>query len=256
MQCLPHALLTADDLLNWLREQGSADLSVVSAPGLVDPRTRMITSRVFGFRDYPLEAELSAALGWPVIVEDNANLAAWNAWRHLRLTPSDSLLYIIYSCGFGAGMMLGGTLYYGATGAAGKISLVTTPDKPSRHDQSLIRMINHLFAAIPGGTLSEVIALAKRGDETAQRAASTYTTDFASYLTFITAVIEPAILVLQDVPHVAELLSEEVRFALKDVGLQTQVMISPLGPLSELDSAAQYGIRALERARLSLVREL
>lgn len=255
VQRYPNPLLTTDELLGWLREQGPADLCVVSALGVVNPRTRTITQQVLDLRDNPLEAELSAALGWPVIVENEVNLAAWNTWRQLGLTANDPLVYLNYNLGIGVGMMLNGKLYYGATGAAGEISLQAMKESDRWRDQPQRRLLTHLSSALPGGTLTEVAALATHGSEAARRAVSAFTADLANYLTIVAAVIDPAVLVLQDIPNAVEPLREEVQLALEDVGLRTRVMITPLGPLAGLDSAAQYAIAALERARLASVSE-
>ncbi|MFC4424910.1 hypothetical protein [Deinococcus navajonensis] len=61
------------------------------------------------------------------------------------------------------------------------------------------------------------------------------------------AILNPAALVLQDLPPASEPLLKEVTRALTEVGLNTQVVVSPLGPLGGLDIAARYAVAWLER---------
>ena len=117
-------------------------------------------------------------------------------------------------------------------------------------DQPQARLLSHLSTVLPNANLTEVAALARRGDEAAQRALSAFTSDLGNYITIVAAVLDPAVLVLQDVPDAAESLREEVQRALEEAGLGTRVLITPLGPRGGLDSAAQYGIAALERTHL------
>ena len=147
-------------------------------------------------------------------------------------------MYINYSLGIGVGMVLCGTLYYGATGAAGEISLLGLKASRRQPDHPMLRLVNHLLTVMPRGPIGNVATLAAHGDATAQGALSAFNTELANYLAIVASVIDPAVLVLQDVPHVAEPLKEEVQLALEDVGLQTRVIITPLGSLAGLDSAA------------------
>ena len=193
----PDALVTADELLGWLRVNKPADRSVIGALGVVNPRTGTLTSRALDLTDYPLQSELSAALGWPVVVANETNLTAWNAWRHLGLTADDPLLYVNYSLGLAVGMMLSGTLYHGATEAAGEISLLALMDPDRHHDHPMLRLAKHRVAALPGGTVTQVAARASHGDPSAHRALRAFTSDLADDIAIVAAVIDPALLVLQ-----------------------------------------------------------
>ena len=238
-------------LLGWLRGQGHADLSVISVLGAVNPRDRTLTSVPLALRDYPLEAELSAALGWPVLVENDANLSAWHAWHALGLTPDDPLVFLNFSLGIGIGMMLGGRVYHGATGAAGEVSFAADPAKRGHHEGLAQRLLRHLHVAVPQGNTAQVAALAAQGDKAARRALRSYNADLTNHLTAVAAILDPAVMVLQDVPHAAELLRQELQRALSELDLRPEVVVSPLGPLGGLDSAGQYGATHLEHDRLT-----
>jgi predicted NBD/HSP70 family sugar kinase len=67
------------------------------------------------------EAMLSSELGMPVRVDNDANLGAlaetvWGAGR-----GCSELVYVKAATGVGAGLVLGGRLYHGATGTAGEL---------------------------------------------------------------------------------------------------------------------------------------
>nr|WP_281416252.1 ROK family protein [Deinococcus aestuarii] len=238
-------------LLEWLGVQGPADLSVVSVLGAVNPVTRALTSVPLAMRDRPLEAELTAALGWPVRVENDANLCAWHAWQALKLTADEPLVFLNYSYGIGLGMVLSGRVYHGATGAAGEVSSAADPATRGRRDALSVRLLRHLHAALPGGSTAEVAALAAGGDPAARRAMRAFTTDLSNHLTAVAAVLDPAVMVLQDVPHAAGPLRREVERALAALDLLPRVQVSPLGPAGGVDSAGGYGAAWLERARLT-----
>ncbi|MFC5848767.1 ROK family transcriptional regulator [Deinococcus petrolearius] len=242
---------TFDLLLKRLREQGTAALSVVSILGAVHPHERTLDSYALGLRGRRLEAELGAALGWPVRVENDANLCAWHAWHVLGLRREDPLVFLNYSHGIGLGLMLGGEVYHGATGAAGEVSFAADPAKRGRHELLARRLLRHLEAASPERSIADVAARASAGDRPAGRALRAYLADLTKHLTAVAAVLDPALMVLQDIPHAAEPLRAEVQRALGELGLHPGVMVSPLGPLGGLDSAGRYGGAQLEEVCLA-----
>lgn len=250
----PEPLENVARLLGLLRARGPADVSVVSVLGAVHPRTRTLTSLPLALRDFPLEAELSAALGWPVLVENDANLSAWAAWRHLGLDVGEPLVFLNYSHGIGVGLVLGGQVYHGASGAAGEVSFAADPRGRGERGRPVplaLRLLGHLQGVLPGEGVAPVAALAATGDRAARQALGAFTRDLAHHLTAVAAVLDPAVLVLQDVPHAAGPLCQEVRQAMTALGLGPQVQVSPLGPLGGLDSAGGYGALWLERRLLA-----
>ncbi len=93
-------------------------LSVIGVPGPVSDRTRTIAWSRVGV----LPADLSARLGIPTLVENDANLMALGAARDL---PAEaSLLFILVQSGIGAGLVLNGRLHRGIAGWAGEVGHV------------------------------------------------------------------------------------------------------------------------------------
>lgn len=240
-----------DLLCEWLSQQGRAQLSVVSVLGAVNPQSRTLSSHPLKMQDYPLEEALSARLGWPVLVENDANLSAWHTWDHLKFSSEQPLVHLNYSHGIGLGMVLCGKVYYGFRGAAGEVCQAADPEKHEPHGVLSRKLLGYLHHVLPGGSTTQVARLAAEGNPEAREALKRFNQDLANHLTAVAAILDPALLVLQDIPDAASLLLEEVQQALGNVHLPTRVTISPLGAFGGLDSAGAYGARWLERLKLA-----
>jgi glucokinase len=80
---------------------------------------------------YPLRDVLQERLGMPVIIENDANCAAWGEFCHGAGRGSNDMCYVTFSTGCGMGIVINGRLYRGATGTAGEIGhTVVNPDGP------------------------------------------------------------------------------------------------------------------------------
>lgn len=80
---------------------------------------------------YPLREALRARLGLPVVLDNDANCAAWGEFRHGAGRGASDMCYVTFSTGCGMGIVIGGRLYRGATGTAGEIGhTVVNPDGP------------------------------------------------------------------------------------------------------------------------------
>lgn len=96
----------------------------VGVPGLVDPDDGSVTHAVnLGIEGgrFPLADVLSRELGGvPVRVDNDLNVAALGA-SHLRGDDGSDLAFLALGTGLAAGIVLGGELRRGASGAAGEI---------------------------------------------------------------------------------------------------------------------------------------
>ena len=72
------------------------------------------------YRDLPLRAILSAETGLPAVVDNDANAAAWAEACLGAGVGHRDLLVLTVGTGIGAGLILGGRLYRGATGIGGE----------------------------------------------------------------------------------------------------------------------------------------
>ena len=95
----------------------------IGAPSVIDFETgRAVSSVNIPLADIPLRSLLSERLGVPVFVDNDATVAAL-AEAHdeeLRLT-AHNLVMITVGTGVGGGIVLGGRIYRGATGAAAEL---------------------------------------------------------------------------------------------------------------------------------------
>jgi glucokinase len=80
---------------------------------------------------FPLRDTLKTHLGLPVIIDNDANCAAWGEYRHGAGRGSKDMCYVTFSTGCGMGIVINGRLYRGASGTAGEIGhTVVNPDGP------------------------------------------------------------------------------------------------------------------------------
>ncbi len=111
-----------EDLVAELR--GSHDIEAVGigAAGFVDStRSTVLFAPNLAWRDEPLRSDLEKRIGLPVVVENDANAAAWGEFTFgAGEDVADSLLVTI-GTGVGGGIVLNGELHRGAFGVAAEI---------------------------------------------------------------------------------------------------------------------------------------
>lgn len=94
----------------------------VGAPGVVDLDGRVLTSANFAWQGVQLRELLDEATGLPVLVGNDANVAALAEYGFGEATGDTMLIKI--GIGMGAGLILGGQLLNGSQFAAGEIGQV------------------------------------------------------------------------------------------------------------------------------------
>lgn len=98
----------------------------VGAAGLVDhDGVVRYAPNIPAFVEYPLAARLAGALGLPVIVDNDANAAAWGEVAHGAAAGVADVLVVTLGTGVGGGIVTGGSLYRGAHGLAAEIGHFT-----------------------------------------------------------------------------------------------------------------------------------
>ena len=105
----------------------------VGAAGLVD-ETRSVVRFApnLGWREQPLRELLETATNLPVVVENDANAAAWAEYRFGAARGRDDVVMVTVGTGIGGALILGGSLYRGGFGQAGEVGhLVLDPDGPA-----------------------------------------------------------------------------------------------------------------------------
>jgi glucokinase len=111
------------DVIARARGDGPLEAAGVGVPSIVEFETGRIVSSVnVPLKDVPLRKVLSERLGVPVLVDNDATVAAL-AEAHdeqLRLVAHD-LVMITVGTGVGGGIVIDGRIYRGATGGAGEL---------------------------------------------------------------------------------------------------------------------------------------
>ena len=98
----------------------------VGVPGLVDQESgTLLYAPNLGWEDTPLRAILQESFAAPVVVDNEASLAALGEHYFGVAQGYDEVLYISAGVGLGGGIVHGGTLFYGATGFAGEFGHMT-----------------------------------------------------------------------------------------------------------------------------------
>ncbi|MBC9732144.1 ROK family glucokinase [Nocardioides marmotae] len=102
----------------------------VGAAGYVDKaRAVVMFAPNIAWRDVPLKAELEQRVELPVVVENDANAAAWGEFVFGAGHDVDDLMLVTVGTGIGGGIVLDGQLHRGAFGAGAEIGhLRVVPD--------------------------------------------------------------------------------------------------------------------------------
>lgn len=185
----------------------------VGAPGLVDTlHGTVLQSANLGWLDLPLGQIVSARFRRPVIVDNDANVAAlaeswYGAGRGYR-----SLVYVRIDTGIGAGMVLGGQLYRGEWGVSGELGHTTIdPDGTvctcgrtgCLETIATVPAIIQRVCSLRGGAMTgngpgfnEVVSAAYAGDAVARRVLREAGKYLGAALGNLVNLLSPAILVL------------------------------------------------------------
>lgn len=189
----------------------------ISLPGVIDPIADQVSAafNVPGLDGVQPGRELEEGLGLPVVVGNDVNLAAiGERWRG-RAAGIDDFVALSIGTGIGAGIILGGELYIGSTGAAGEVGflpLAADPFDPAHHvggpfeaSASGPRILQRLVAARAGGRVTKadpadgvpgVFAAAAKGDELASELVEGEARWIALAIASIVAVLDPRLVVL------------------------------------------------------------
>lgn len=110
---------------------------VVGAPSTVASSSGIVElAPSLGWENLPLGNMLQQALQLPVLVENDVNLAALGEfWRGAGQQCRHSLIFVSLGTGVGAGIILNGQLYRGASNAAGEAGFFIT-DVDAVRDQA------------------------------------------------------------------------------------------------------------------------
>jgi glucokinase len=111
-----------EKLVTELRTRHPIEAVGVGAAGYIDKaRAVVLFAPNLAWRDLDLKADLERALDLPVVVENDANAAAWGEFQYGAGHDVDDLLLVTVGTGVGGGVVLDGSLYRGAFGVGAEI---------------------------------------------------------------------------------------------------------------------------------------
>ncbi len=118
-----HAIEAAiEKLVTELATRHQIEAVGVGAAGYIDKsRSVVLFAPNLALRDLDLKGDLETTLGLPVVVENDANAAAWGEFQFGAGHDVDDLLLVTVGTGVGGGVVLDGSLYRGAFGVGAEI---------------------------------------------------------------------------------------------------------------------------------------
>lgn len=118
------------ELVDTLAAEHAACAVGIGAAGWVDETRRLVRfSPHLAWRNEPLVDRLEARLALPVVVDNDANAAAWGEYRFGAGQGSGTFAMITLGTGIGGGLVLGGEVHRGRWGVSGEWGhLCVVPD--------------------------------------------------------------------------------------------------------------------------------
>jgi glucokinase len=109
------------EIVGQLRAEHEVSAVGIGAAGFVDSeRSTVLFAANLPWRNTPIKADISHRLDIPVVVENDANAAAWGEFRFGAGKGHDDVFVLTIGTGIGAGIIVNGALYRGHFGIAGE----------------------------------------------------------------------------------------------------------------------------------------
>ncbi len=259
------------------RRNDVAAVGIGAAGWIANDHATVMFSPHLAWRNEPLRAGLAGRIALPVVVENDANAAAWAEYRFGAAQGEPVVVCVTLGTGIGGGLVIGGSVYRGAYGIAceyGHMTLV--PDgrrcacgnlgcwEMYASGRALARDARELAAESPvaaarmldlagsvdGLTGPVVTAAAEAGDPAAQSICTTMGRWLGRGLANLAAVIDPSVFVIGGgVSAAGEILvhpaREEFAHSLTGRGFRplARVELAALGPDAGLIGAADLARR-------------
>jgi predicted NBD/HSP70 family sugar kinase len=220
---------------------------VVGVPGVIasDGRLRLIEN-VSGLEGRVFAGELRDALGLPVVLENDINLAALGEQWQGVARGVDDFAFLSVGTGMGAGLVLGGELHRGRNGAAGEVDFALagidqTLDPSAPQVAELARDRAGLHA-----DPRAVFGAARNGDADARAVVDEVARRIALHVAAIAGVADVELVVLGGgIGANGDLLLDPVGRLLADwLPFPPRVEVSTLGEAAVLTGALAVGLQA------------
>jgi predicted NBD/HSP70 family sugar kinase len=172
----------------------------VSIAGIVDPASGAVT-RVDNVRGWQVgdDVEWLRELSGRVLIDNEANLGALGERRALGVGAPADLLFIALGAGIGAGLVLDGALYRGATGAAGEVGLLRLGSHVELERVAAAEALAADYRRRIGARdvrSEDVVERARAGDEDARASLEVVFRELATGIANAVTIVNPAVVVL------------------------------------------------------------
>jgi predicted NBD/HSP70 family sugar kinase len=237
---------------------------VIGTPGGFDPATGRLryARHLPGWHDAHLVDRIADAVGAPVGVENDVNLAAVAERESGRARGVDDFVLLWADEGLGAALVIDGRLHVGATGGAGEVGFLPLPGTPLVRNVSrtnaggfqelaggkqvlaLARSLG-IRAGSPEVAVSRALAMPGPGDRLLEELGSR----FALGLAALVAILDPALVVLAGaVPSAGgERLLELVRTELAELTVPRPTVALSTVPADPVLTGALHAALTLTR---------
>jgi glucokinase len=214
------------DVANELAHEFPVDSIGVSAAGFIssDRKTILATPNIAGWNGVNLDRELNEILGKTIVLENDANAAAWGEFKFGAGRGRNDLMLLTLGTGVGGGLILDGALFRGAFGIGAELGHIRIV--PEGHlcgcgirgcleqyssGSALLRHAREAISASPDiarnllargdGTLEglkgeHITDAAREGDPVAMAAFNTMASYLGAGIASLCAVIDPSCIVI------------------------------------------------------------
>ncbi|WP_030057997.1 ROK family protein [Streptomyces novaecaesareae] len=168
----------------------------IGTPGIVDREgTVRLGTAMPGWTGLDLGARLRRSFRCPVLIENDANLAAIAEHWQGSAVGADDVVFVMAGLSPGAGSLINGRLHRGYGGAAGEIGalhLLGQEVTPERLLSTTGKPLNPLDEA----AVARVLRLAREGDEVAKVAMDRFLTRLVQGVAALVLAIDPQLVVI------------------------------------------------------------
>lgn len=242
--------------------------ATVGSPGVIHPRRGQVAlaHALPGWGRVGLVEAVQQELGTKIAFENDVNLAALGEQWHGLGKDVSSFAFLHVGTGVGAGLVLNGELFHGATGAAGEVAYLPLAGADPR-DPVARRWGALDVAAASAGVVAaarelgmkpplsarRVFAAARRGDARAQQVVAAEAEWIGLAVAAIAAVLDPELVILGGgIGSNGDLLLERVEREVKELSpFRPRIEISSLGDEATLHGAVFVALRAAQELLFS-----
>jgi predicted NBD/HSP70 family sugar kinase len=224
------------------------DSVVVGVPGVVEQETGVLrlAENVEGLEGREFGSELQSALGLPVTLENDINLAALGEQWQGVARGVDDFVFLSIGTGMGAGVVLRGELHRGRHGAAGEIDFALAGIEETLDPAG--PQVSVLASQVTGNPADPrtVFGAARKGDRAAATVVAELARRIAAHVAPIAAVVDVELVVLGGgIGANGDLLLDPVSRLLSDwLPFPPRVEVSTLGEAAVLTGALAIGRQA------------